>query len=141
MCWISFNKPIKMIAEKDIPVVKFVYKRQGGYQSVYYRYPYKIGDEVTSTIIFGGENYIREGLHSYIPCSIYLEGWHSYYICVKLKNSCFNVDTLFSEYDDGSTLVQMNCIIPKGSEYYVNERGEVVSNKLKVINFEEICVG
>jgi len=32
----------------------------------------------------------------------------------------------------------MECIIPKGAKYYVNEYGEVVSDKIKPISYERL---
>ena len=37
-----------------------------------------------------------------------------------------------------ANMYKLNCIIPKGSEYYENEFGEIVSNRLLVKSAEKI---
>lgn len=133
MCWMSADMPIKMIAEKDIPVFKIVRKAICGsnYESVYHKKVYYRREKATSGIEFYGTYTIEKGLHSYLPevKTILDEGL----LIISDFNGCYldGFDTKYSE------LAKMNCIIPKGSEYYVNERGEVVSNQLKVLSFED----
>lgn len=134
MCWISKSAPIKLIAEKDIPVFKIVEKTNQGrnYWSIYYERLYHLGEKVTSKIEIRDIYKIERGLHSYIP-----------EVKLILCGDYLSIKDLRGWYVDGFSLslfnlAKMNCIIPKGSEYYVNERGEVVSNQLKVIGFEEI---
>jgi len=126
--------PIKMIAEKDIPVFKIVKKTTWGsnYESIYYRKVYYLREKVTSGIEFYGTYIIEKGLHSYLPeVKIILEKG---VLFIEDISWCY-MDSFEDKYYE---LAKMNCIIPKGSEYYVNERGEVVSNRLEVIGFEEI---
>lgn len=80
---------------------------------------------------------INKGFHSYRePCHMRLifEGWDS---TITIKYPTKNV---FIDYfkRPSSCLGIMSCIIPKGSKYYENEDGEIVSDTIKPIYCYEV---
>lgn len=137
MCWTSMNKPIKMVAEEDIPVKKVLLKSGDRYLSPIHRTcEWKIGEtrenELDTYLAEANERYfeicleykIEEGLHSMKECEyLHREGFpRSYWKC---QGNPIMVATL------GECICDF--IIPKGAEYYVNTSGLYVSNKLKFI--------
>lgn len=126
MCWISHCKPVLKVAEEDIKVHKILKKDEDGYVSPIFQFcKWTPGIVYETTLGHGhigaiGNFEICKGFHS---CTeIHEEGgvW-----CIKAKD-------LFA-IDSGEEIV--DAVIPKGSQYYLNEYGEYVSNKLK------LCVG
>lgn len=110
------------------------------YQSPYHSFKYHIGDtnemkEQINPYLGNNETFsIYEAFHSYAGvCEIKrLESYfsHSGYLCVSNKETG-NVMASFLPEDN---LVLCECIIPAGSEIYINDNGEVASDKLVVIN-------
>lgn len=153
MCWSSNKNPIPQIAEKDIEVLKicrqFDFQKSNDCASSYYAsYLYRIDVETTRiplkvnkrrqrhTTTFG--YIINEGYHSYDPDKVKLNidkfG--------DVKVICY--DEVEGEYCDLGyfsrfpNLVKLLCIIPKGTTYYENVRGEIVSECIKPIKIEKI---
>ena len=110
------------------------------YQSPYHSFKYHIGDinelrEYINPYLGNNETIsIYEAFHSYAGvCEIKrLESYfsHSGYLCVSNKETG-NVMASFLPEDN---LVLCECIIPAGSEIYINDNGEVASDKIVVIN-------
>lgn len=128
MCWVTDKIPIKLIAESDIPVKKILHrKRYGLLHSPYYRCIWSVGETKVSTLdrpvpCISDINYeIGEGLHSCKELHKYGEGWYCGDAHV-LGSSCFDVIC--------------DCVIPAGAEYYINEIGLYVSNRLRLC---DIC--
>lgn len=127
MCW-SYYKYIdkkKRIAETDIRTFKILKSVEQILCAYYQNYKYTIGklNSVNSLELI--RNKIFEGFHSYDlnnDCLSALGG-----IVVQGKEGGF-LD-YFSRADH---IVKVECTIPKGSEYYENSLGEIVSNKLIV---------
>lgn len=133
MCWRGF-KAEKKIAQKDFNVYKVL--RSNGKNSLLispFRYfPYSLGKEYKAEIhvedaIFPYEkDIINEGLHCYSEhCMVrQLNGY------IKVDNSsgrpleCYNVPSYPSYF-----LVVIKCTIPKGTVYYENGNGEIVTEK------------
>ena len=133
MCWMSSSAPVKRIAEKDRKVYKVLNVDAGGsIRSPYYvSMEWKLGEVFSSNIKMGYANdfgvTINEGLHSF-SCAPDLErdfrgviGVNKWVIGLSPKITHCDGDVVFE------------CVIPKGSIYYENEYGDIVSNKLKVI--------
>ena len=125
MCWSSKTKPVLQIAEEDIKVQKVLKKDEDGYVSpIFSFYDWTPGIVVETEL-----GHIHVGARSFAI----RKGFHS---CDEIHNEdgvwCTKTLNLFIE-DLGEEVV--NAIIPKGSQYYLNEYGEYVSNKLK------LCVG
>lgn len=125
MCW-QYYKYIdakRYIAETDIRTFKILSLRKHTLHSYYKNYDYTIGrlNSVNSLELIG--NKIFEGFHSYDlnnDCLSVVGG-----IVVQAKEGGF-----LDYYSRIDHIVKVECIIPKGSEYYENSLGEIVSNKL-----------
>lgn len=134
MCWVGYN-PKKHVALEDISVFKIGIKdKDEKLWSYYYDFTYKEGmlynTKIGVLISIGGWNRsICEGFHSY-----------SNHCEIRINRSVFIIYPNTGKYLDILTgnLVRLNCIIPKGSEYYLNERGEYVSNQIKIINVKDV---
>lgn len=111
MCFILDRKSFPRIALKDIKVQKLFIRVNSRFISPYQEFEYKKGVTYKSKFKFEFDSvlyniHINEGLHSYTK---------------KIKITINN------------DLYVKECIIPKGSIYFVNKDNEVVSNKLKLI--------
>lgn len=166
MCWVGKTKKEKErhIAKEDIEVFKIMRLVKFSPEflaSPYQGHIYTVGK--TETAYFDGdaksmdkdiyiENgkyktklLISQGLHSYNASKVGLK------ICkgTRIFNEVFVV-VPFEEKTGGSELgeypistkygryVKANCIIPKGTTYYENKHGEIVSESLKIVNYELI---
>ena len=139
MCWKSKIKPLKQIADTDIPVIKTLlkhddYNNYGIYYSCYQNFKYKIGETYDidkHSLKVESKNIhdiyiIRNGYHSYdSKCTISTEK------ITGMKFIKWNKDFSVDVHDKLTVLALFN--IPKGSKYYENENGEIVSNKIKFI--------
>lgn len=130
MCWIG--KDDRKIAKKDIPVFKIVYKNpEVGLVSCYRYFRYKVGSIYSSRIkkkSMVSHVCITNGLHSFSnSCKIIEDERES--IDINYKTLALDV------YDkDGKLkLYKLKCVIPKRSAYYENNRGELVSSRLKIL--------
>lgn len=141
MCWTSNKAPIKKIADKNITVIKFFNNIGEVGKNVFLGYfndfSYCINKETpyiklnvsgieipnvdgTSHKIYN----INEGYHSY---SIYASFCKGDNLITVLK---FNVGN-YEKYGMTYTCDKFGlCTIPKGSEYYENEIGEIVSSSI-----------
>ena len=139
MCWKSKNKPILKIADKDIPVKKLLDEHRLGLFSPFMsQFKWNLGEERESEMeepdysLSSDDWRIRLGLHSLEEAreakldTTYYGIAYGYYC--KGNYIAFSADTLFP-YD---------AIIPKGANYYVNEYGEFVSDRLKIIGKAEL---
>lgn len=131
MCWTGKITGFR-IAFKDVPVIKVCYKRGDfkGYLSKIQNYLYDLNKTekaklgITPSKVRKGFFFdINEGLHSYEATKFWSE-WANYY----------NV----SEYiglisDENCNYHYVVGFIPKGSIYFINDSGEIVSNKLKLV--------
>lgn len=134
MCWIS-KECIKQIAEEDIPVFKIVNCNK---TSVFKNFLY----EENTKYDLGKEIDVHEGV---IVNFLINEGFHSY--CKKCKIEITDieskeffrvVDLLGTVLLGHKSLLILECLIPKGATYYINEKGECVSDKLKTLKFYKI---
>lgn len=158
MCWTTKDKKYitKNIAKNDILVHKIVRVRnkkevqkkflfwsktviEKEILSYCQLFKYKLGETyridqkiiVESSRPHEGEFFaaIDEGFHSYSKnCSITGCSGKYYRVFSKDSSTCS-----FTIYSDCRIMV---CIIPKGSVYYENEHGEIVSNRIKPISIE-----
>ena len=120
--------PNKRTAVNDIQVYKILKERKTRifnrikYVSPYYKFKYKLNKVYQSELeldsqTLDGVLMIEKGLHSFINLQ------HAEYYRAVGGPCC-------------ETWIIFKAIIPKGSTYYINEIGEIVSNKLKIV---EIC--
>ena len=100
MCWISEDKPIKMVADNDIPCFKVMFCKDGNLFSLYFGMDYKVG------VVYGKEGEIdverKNNIHMDDDIAVYRieycvnEGFHSYShekCCIKKENGLFNIYT------------------------------------------------
>lgn len=125
MCWKSYKYSDKKcrIAETDIKTFKILSLRKHTLRSYYQNYNYTIGKLNSVNSLELGGNKILEGFHSYDlnnDCLLIVDG-----IVVQGKGGEFLDCYIYANH-----IVKVECIIPKGSEYYENSLGEIVSNKL-----------
>ena len=153
MCWVSRNLDyIKYnVAEKDIYTFKVMEKKEGIYYSYYFHKEYNLAEEYKNCISikfrydkknkFGGgvlkEMTITEGFHSYSSERCFVRNrvgskgsWIKVFRKQLLFGKCFEDYVVDSRYHQ---LVVMDCVIPRGSHYYINDMGEIVSNKIIVV--------
>lgn len=127
MCWKSYKHSDKKchIAETDIKTFKILSLRKHTLYAYYRNYNYTIGkiNSVNSLELI--EDTISEGFHSYDINNDYLSVLSG--IVVLGKNT-----GLLDYYSYEYNIVKVECTIPKGSIYYRNFCGEIVSDKLIV---------
>lgn len=127
MCWETRLKEfqIKRTAVNDIQVYKILKERRTWifnrikYVSPYYNFKYKLNKTYKSRLELDSQTrddvlIIENGLHSFTNLQ------HAEYYRVAGRPPFV-------------TWVIFKAIIPKGSTYYRNEIGEIVSNKLKIV--------
>lgn len=127
MCWTSYSIPVRHIAQEDIKCYKVFdklnivwddSKKIKEVTSLYRKYlyfPYIINPEI---IIAHPKHPICDWDYEYFY-RIH-EGYHSY--------ATLNAAMLY--FNKLSNIIE--CIIPKGSEYYINEDNEIVSSNIIV---------
>ncbi len=139
MCWTGNSNPI--VAKDDIPCKKIV--------KVLYRPPRKIYVpffmHAKSIEYVIGETYTSEIRIRYQWEDGFKEidvGLHCYSKDVKTQHLQTGIAVNFLNNPNGRYYsniynpVLMNCIIPKGTTYYENNNGEIVTEKLKIISIE-----
>lgn len=143
MCWKGYN--VKHIAEKDIKVFK-ICKSMGDRSCIssFMGFIYEIEETYKSDLnVYIHDNnitYIFEGLHSYSLdlLKILDKGYSGCFDYVEISYK----GEFIERYEAKSCYVE--CIIPKGSTYYLNYKGEYVSDTIKILNIkpiEEVCAG
>lgn len=132
MCWISNNKPERLIAKECITVYKVVQIYPDGKILSYFNdFPYKLGGIYNTVITV---KHLKDGYNDFYFVE---EGFHSYNYHLKIGLDPFlNMPIAYDESNAryyGVGIYGMLCIIPKGAEYYVNEYGDIVSTSIKPI--------
>lgn len=143
MCWSS--KYVKrLIADKDIKCWKIIRQYEDNHvYSLYLRMKYLLNKEYS----LGRSIYVRQvNKSSFLNVKYEInQGFHSYFNKPKLilLNDEFNVevngmivDRIYYNPSAISTrdIHIAECIIPKGSVYYMNDSHEVVSDKIIIKN-------
>ena len=116
MCWAGIRK--RNIAKKDITVYKYLNKRHNSPLLKYHYRKNKLCEKVLLEPKSAYKSWNKNVIDIYPYIYIY-SGYHSYIEIPKRKPFYFPIN---------STLYKF--IIPKGSEYYINIKGEVVSNQI-----------
>lgn len=141
MCWQTRYKTKLKVAEDNIPVTKIVRVSSNIIQAYYVpEFIYSIGvvyhSKLDSPYLYGRSWRVQKGFHSYKPsCTIELykafcsDDW---YCALVVKNLISVISDNYGPlYRDDLGI--MSCVIPKGSKYYENEYGEIVSDTIKPI--------
>lgn len=148
MCWTSlkeFGIPQARTAEEDIIVYKIVAVGVGGIYSYFQNFGYKKQKEYCldgELIIDGTNDYyysISNGFHSYSGmCKVWVDAK------VFIVSVYSLTEKIYWNYINNATVVA-ECVVPKGSTYYENKNGEIVSNKIiltgRTLSGKEIYTG
>lgn len=138
MCWMTYDKPLKKsIAKENVPIFKVCTKsiRFSNTVESYFRdYHYQLGIVYESSNITPNEVNchfeINEGFHSYLTGCTYR---HDVFDNIWVLSA--SLTRYIGSYE--SRAIKVSGYIPKGSEYYVNEDGECVSNSICLTKIEE----
>lgn len=122
MCWISKIKPVKQYAYDDIVVYKVLIERRGLRSPYVQSFTWELNTIYESNLDYP-KLCIKEWIYSFINYEIN-KGFHS---CAKGYTLNQYYLALICIYPSAEIY---ECIIPKGSYYYKNSRGEYVSDKL-----------
>lgn len=142
MCWLSTEKRTYKVADEDIRTYKVMVQMPGVkiFDSLYNHKSYEVGQIYKTTVnpVYNIENKyktrIENGFHSYDKSKTEIkDDSNSWYINAKNRED-YSLDIIWyppslREYKD---IVAVECVIPKGSCYYENEDGEIVSNQIMV---------
>lgn len=139
MCWFSCDVPIRHIAEEDIKCYK-VFKNNG----IIYKQPsflgFKYGKAKIQKLfsLFRDFKYVpykkQEHVNIYFSYSFHYlshridKGYHSYETLDKAQHNWKDIY--------GISIVE--CIIPKGAEYFINKDQEIVSSTI-IVTDKIIC--
>ena len=124
MCWTTKKPIVRRIAEEDVPVFKVCRDLSGQICSFFKFYDYSLNLLYThrEPLRIRAINSIEEGFHSYSSqCTVTTQGS---VLHIKFENK-----EVFS-YPCYDWVILVKGIIPKGSEYLINELGECVSNSI-----------
>ena len=135
MCWKSKKLKIK-IAKRDIPVWKVVYRDKSSYETecyaLYHRTYYYLKGEIQHSCMhfINNLNHILgyEGFHSYskkLNPIITGEGIYiikKYFLGLRKK--------VIELYPNQRCIKIAEFCIPKGANYAINEKGEIISDKI-----------
>ncbi len=155
MCWESKskNRPTMRTARKDIKVIKFLERTQESdvFLPPYYTdvATYKLGKVEESILdepidwrrtLINGRYNIERGLHSYsanVRVCAYNAHFNEREIVVyqPRSSSLRNFHSCLDYWFASDKLCLTLAVIPKGSHYYLNGKGEYVSDKLKIVKY------
>ena len=131
MCWIG-RKDTKQVAKRDFYVYKIGLVMGNTFTSLYQKYIYRI--KRSNPIIplkpvedKNGITKIETGYHSYKEVAIGFYPKNPYFRNIYLGDVITGYIDKFECY---SALYVGTFIVPKGSEYYINTRGEIVSSNI-----------
>lgn len=141
MCWEGNFNP--KIAEKDISVFKIVRKISPfKVESVYEKFPYNLdtlyilntveSEIVSCSGLLGAYDIVKRAFHSYLSDSVSTFKYSGILYITPYKDNIKSPLDYFRLSDE--SLVRIECIVPKGSQYCINELGEIVSNKIILKN-------
>lgn len=131
MCWVTHYTPVEKVAEEDIPVFKYVC---GDDLVSYYftEHKYVIGETLYTTLGYPspipglrGSKSIGRGFHTYGNECTVKEFDRYLYVYPPCNNYHIGSYHLYK-------LRRVECTIPKGSHYYVNNDMEYVSDMIIV---------
>ena len=140
MCWTGRIED-KRIAEKDIQVFKVVRDiGNGKIKSECIGFIYKTKKLYTLRHWWGGKRKLKpdirgkyvninSGFHSYNPDKLFTVKQQDEHIISVYSKKGNNFTISYNETD----IKKVKCIIPKGSEYWENKNGEVVSNQIMIL--------
>lgn len=135
MCWTTNKKAVCETAKEKIEIIKVCYNMDNKTLiSCYWEFEYELNkiysaEEELKCLSSGNKLYneVHAGFHSYTPN------------CTIVKDSIVAIwnDNIFLDSYDTDVVV-VKGYIPTGAHYYLNERGEYVSNKICLTSIEEL---
>lgn len=129
MCWITYGIPSALTAEVDIPILKVGVEDGNVMVSPYNKFPYKLGKTYKMSrmnpIYIKGLCHIHEGFHSYDPRELQL--YRTFWSILVARGGL-----LQDRYPAGMDVFEG--FIPRGSHYYLNMCGELVSDEICITN-------
>lgn len=152
MCWTS-KTAIPIIADEDIECFKLVLQDESNtIYSFYNEFIYELNKlyktEINLVKSFNNKfNNILEGFHSYsnkVKYEINNNFNNTLKLYIFTNKTRINLTNIYSKYsyiltkNISAKLVIANCVIPKGSTYYINENKEIVSNQLIIKSIKEL---
>lgn len=130
MCWVGDDTAVRKIAKRDFYVYKIGCASDKGFKSLYQNFiyePKEINKKVElNPIQFSKDEsfyVIYKGYHSYKDIAMPYSDLRSYYRTIYLGKIAEDI-RLYNIYSIATF------IIPKGSEYYENGGGEIVSSNI-----------
>ena len=132
MCWINNSIPDLLTAYVDIPILKVgESKGENVMISPYRGFEYELGKTycLGQALRVRGTSwycFVNEGFHSYNSLDVYIhnESW----AVLVYKNSHY----IINQYPP--TVSVFKGIVPEGAHYYINRYGEIVSDKIVILN-------
>ena len=142
MCWSTYKNKNKgeRTAKEDMLVYKIVKKyKEFGYVSYYRGMVYILDKEYSISNLKAincpdGKTIINEGYHSYSAqeCNICIN--HNVISVYSKNKNKLEEDHYEASIPNSDRTAVVVCVIPKGSIYYKNEHGEIVSDHLIIKN-------
>lgn len=129
MCWIAYGIPSALTAETDIPILKVGVEDGNIMVSPYIQFSYELGKVYKMAkmdpVYVKNQCHIHEGFHSYDPreLQLYHEFWGVIVAKGRLRQNSYP-----------SWMDVFEGFIPKGSHYYLNMCGELVSDGICITN-------
>lgn len=138
MCWCAISQEDMQMKTADTPIKVFKVCRKDLYNkqrvfAYYMEFQYKEGEtyKLPTSAMFEIQTWYRyDGFHSYSQ-DVKVSFYRGEYLAVRSQNMGF-IDYL----QLNQNLVIVECTIPKGTHYYMNQRGEIVSDQIKIESFQ-----
>lgn len=139
MCYKPISAPgrIPRVAVKPINVFKAVLKIGDEYQAYYFCFTYEEGKRYKTRLKRWKGGYVLDGFHSYSEKTVTCVNDGTGLLVIKSKKDGYYIEGI----PLSPNLTLMKCHIPRWATYYINQRGEMVSNRIVVdefINAKEI---
>jgi hypothetical protein len=112
--------------------------------SYFLKCEYKLNQVYFSDIdiseFYAGKYYIQKGIHSYSVRDTFIsvENTSTYFVEVMDKDLSIGVYFLHPYGTISIITVKVYGYLPEGTQYYINEFGEIVSNKIILTSYEKI---
>ena len=151
MCWKSSNSKelVEQVATEDIETFKVVKKYDECFVPLYFQCVcYAVGVPLSMS-----SNKLTLLMDSWKPVGVINQGFHSYSKSCKIRFGTNIIVDDLTQIEIGSNkdwlldcivytdnLHYLECIIPKGSHYYVNSHGEYVSDAILPIEAKPLDV-
>lgn len=133
MCWTS-KKAEKLTATRNLPIYKVLEYDiiTEELYSYYYHMKYELGvlysSDVNPYTVSGG-TVINQGLHCYNINCVFGQRTDGVILCASIFEPSVKFAKLFNDRGSYKVVVARGHI-PTGATYYINDSGEIVTNKL-----------